>query len=117
MLYSDESQTFNASRFGFKFEGLVANIDDLVIFAREKTERAATGDQKAAFDLPSNLINVDDVSVGVHPPLLFSVLHKTLNWGIHHLSLFLHCHLLCYLENVKSLYASFLYITITIIHL
>lgn len=92
VVYSDEKQTFNASRFGFKFEGLVANIEDLVIFAREKIDRAASGDKAALLDLPANLINLDDVSLGVHPPflLLFSVLHKTFNWGMHHL-----CHSVC----------------------
>lgn len=52
---------FNACRFGYRFEGLVANTEDVVIFAREKAERGVKTEGLASA-LPDNLINVDDVS-------------------------------------------------------
>lgn len=61
VVYTEEEQMFNACRFGYRFEGLVANTEDVVIFAREKAERG-TKTEGLASALPDNLINVDDVS-------------------------------------------------------
>ncbi|XP_050701729.1 double-strand break repair protein MRE11-like [Eriocheir sinensis] len=61
VVYTEEEQMFNACRFGYRFEGLVANTEDVVIFAREKAERG-TKTEGLASALPDNLINVDDVN-------------------------------------------------------
>ncbi|MPC86126.1 Double-strand break repair protein MRE11A [Portunus trituberculatus] len=60
--YSDEAEIFNVSRFGFKFDGLVANTEDLVSFVREKVKNTDSG-QESSMGFCENLINVDDVSV------------------------------------------------------
>ncbi|XP_045115362.1 double-strand break repair protein MRE11-like [Portunus trituberculatus] len=59
--YSDEAEIFNVSRFGFKFDGLVANTEDLVSFVREKVKNTDSG-QESSMGFCENLINVDDVT-------------------------------------------------------
>lgn len=88
MVYSDESQMFNACRFGFKFEGLVANTEDLVIFARERAERGTKSEGLSSAALPSNLISVDDVSF-IIVYLLLLLCHKlsgVQGWSMLHLN-------------------------------
>ena len=63
VIYHEENQVFNACRFGFKFEGLVANTEDLVIFNREKTEKQHGGERSSSPGVRDNSISVDDVSV------------------------------------------------------
>lgn len=63
VIYSEEEQVFNVSRFGFKFEGSVANTEDLIIFNRERAERGQGGERASSPGLRADLINVDDVSV------------------------------------------------------
>ncbi|KAK8390830.1 hypothetical protein O3P69_010503 [Scylla paramamosain] len=60
--YSNEAEIFNVSRFGFKFENLVANTEDLVSFVREKTVKDTDGGRPSSPGLRENLISVDDVN-------------------------------------------------------
>ena len=60
--YSEEAQIFHVSRFGFKFDGLVANTEDMVSFIRERSKKTGAGEDDD-FDFSENAINLDDVSV------------------------------------------------------
>ncbi|KAG0719874.1 Double-strand break repair protein MRE11 [Chionoecetes opilio] len=61
VIYSDEAQLFNVCRFGCKFDGMVANTEDLVIFNRHKIDMKPGDERSSSPDIGANLINVDDV--------------------------------------------------------